>query len=638
MSFKNLKISKKLTIAFAALVVVMAAINGVILMNLLAIQSATEINNHTLKVISVSSDTESAVLQRANSMRGYAINAAETHLKSQSEAQVKIDGYLADLRTLTSDNPEQQERLRIFESQSADYNAKVVDVVNKLAADPLTRGQASELAAGDMASQMNRDVRGTLDSFRGVEEGLLAERQAAQTDAGNQAMLALGIAATVSVLLSIFMGWVLSRGIATPVTAMTGTMLKLADGDLTVAVDGQDRGDEIGSMAKALQVFKDNGLKAKELEAKAARIAAEAEAERQRNADALSLVVTNVGSGLSKLSGGDLTYRVNTVFAPEFEQLRADFNAAMGTLQETMKVIASNTSGIRSGSGEITQASDDLSKRTEQQAASLEETAAALDEITATVKKTAEGATHARQVVTSAKAGAESGGAVVVKAVAAMNKIQASSQKVAQIIGVIDEIAFQTNLLALNAGVEAARAGDAGKGFAVVASEVRALAQRSAEAAKEIKTLIQASTTQVAAGVDLVGQTGKALTSIVEQVTQINAVVAEIASSAQEQATGLQQVNVAVNQMDQTTQQNAAMVEQSTAASHALAREADALTRLMAQFNVGGSSGVFSPPQVARADVHRPVASPVHAAQARISRATGGGAAAATKADAWEEF
>jgi methyl-accepting chemotaxis protein len=507
----------------------------------------------------------------------------------------------------------------------------------------LDRGLANDTeGAYAIMAQVNPQLTKLADELVAWNDAKSAEME---SDAAN---MASGVETTVFAMLGIMLvGTVLaltgamliaSRGITQPLSRLQGSMSTLAAGDLTVSVDGQDRRDEVGGMAKSVQVFKANGLRAKELEAETARLAATADAERRRNADALAVVVSNVGTGLSKLSGGDLTYRVNTAFAPEFEQLRADFNAAMGTLQETMKVISSNTSGIRSGSGEITQASDDLSRRTEQQAASLEETAAALDEITATVKKTAEGATHARQVVTAAKQGAETGGAVVVKAVAAMNEIQASSQKVSQIIGVIDEIAFQTNLLALNAGVEAARAGDAGKGFAVVASEVRALAQRSAEAAREIKTLIQASTTQVATGVDLVGQTGKALTAIVEQVTQINAVVAEIASSAQEQATGLQQVNVAVNQMDQTTQQNAAMVEESTAASHALAREADALTRLMAQFNVGGAQAVFQAPEPARAGVHRPVANAVHTAQARISRATGGGAAAASKADAWEEF
>jgi methyl-accepting chemotaxis protein len=347
-------------------------------------------------------------------------------------------------------------------------------------------------------------------------------------------------------------------------------------------------------------------------------------------------VVADLAAGLAQLAEGNLTGRLRA-FPEEYKQLETDFNAAIGKLQDTISVIAGNSQGIHSGTGEISQAADDLSKRTEQQAASLEETAAALDEITATVRKTAEGAKHASEVVIAAKADAEASGKVVQDAVVAMGAIEKSAQEISQIIGVIDEIAFQTNLLALNAGVEAARAGDAGKGFAVVASEVRALAQRSAEAAKEIKALIQASTTQVASGVNLVGETGKALTRIAQQVTEITGIVTEIAASAQEQATGLHQVNTAVNQMDQMTQQNAAMVEESTAASHSLAQEAEKLTSLVGQFKTGQETSAAparrsAPAAKPRAAAARPAARP-------MSR---GNTALAMKAEpaeeSWEEF
>jgi methyl-accepting chemotaxis protein len=293
---------------------------------------------------------------------------------------------------------------------------------------------------------------------------------------------------------------------------------------------------------------------------------------------------------------------------------------------ETIQGIAGAVHQIQSGSGEISTAADDLSRRTEQQAAGLEQTAAALDEITATVSLTADGAGHAREVVTSTRASAERGGRVVGDAIAAMSEIARSSKEVNQIIGVIDEIAFQTNLLALNAGVEAARAGDAGKGFAVVASEVRALAQRSAEAAKEIKALISTSGQQVDLGVDLVTQTGSALSEILGQITEIDSAVDEIAASAREQALGLGQVNTAVNQMDQVTQQNAAMVEQSTAASHALMREAESLQGLVGRFSVEARPAA-------------PVQRPSARAAAPVLRAQGSAALRAQpQADTWEEF
>ena len=349
------------------------------------------------------------------------------------------------------------------------------------------------------------------------------------------------------------------------------------------------------------------------------------------------VVVEEVGIALKALAAGDLTAQISAAFPASSQRIKDDFNEAVSSLHETMQAIGANTEAVRTGAEEINQASDDLSRRTEQQAASLEETAAALDEITATVRKTAEGADETRTIVAAAKADAERSGEVVRQAVTAMNGIESSSKQISNIIGVIDEIAFQTNLLALNAGVEAARAGDAGRGFAVVATEVRALAQRSADAAKEIKTLISASGAQVASGVHLVGETGKALGRTLEQVEQINHLIGEIAASAKEQATGLHQVNTAVNQMDQVTQQNAAMVEQATAASHSLAGEATELAELVAQFQTGATAQ----PHAARQPAPKPPAAksriPTHAPIGKFSHAPAK-AVAPAKADNWDEF
>jgi methyl-accepting chemotaxis protein len=342
--------------------------------------------------------------------------------------------------------------------------------------------------------------------------------------------------------------------------------------------------------------------------------------------------IASLGGGMKALAHGDLTQSLGTPFVPSMEQLRHDFNEAIHKMSVAMRAIGGNANAIAAGSREIGTAADDLSKRTEQQAASIEETAAALEQITTTVNDSSRRADEAGRLVAKTKSGAEQSGGVVRNAVAAMGQIEQSSREISNILGVIDDIAFQTNLLALNAGVEAARAGDAGKGFAVVAQEVRELAQRSAKAAKEIKALINTSGEQVKNGVDLVGQTGKALEEIVDQVGDIDRNVAAIVEAAKEQAVGLKEINQAVNSTDQATQKNAAMVEESTAASHHLAQEAEELRLLVSQFKIAGEQ----PSRPALATPRsRPSASPALQLVARVAKAHG---TAAPSADSWEEF
>ncbi len=396
-------------------------------------------------------------------------------------------------------------------------------------------------------------------------------------------------------------------------------------------------GSKVASLIKAILLDMDfaisiyiETLEERRKAAEDIRLAAEA---RQVQA------VDALGRALTRLAAGDLATPFSEDVAPEFQKLKDDYNAAIGSLADTLRAVSRSSDSIRSGSDEISMASDDLSRRTEQQAASLEETAAALDELTAAVRKAAEGASQAASLVGTAREEAEHSGLIMTDAVTAMGQIEASSGQIAQIIGVIDEIAFQTNLLALNAGVEAARAGDAGRGFAVVASEVRALAQRSAEAAKEIKGLISASTQHVGRGAKLVGETGGALKRIVERVAEINSLVAEIAASSKEQANGLHEVNNAVNHMDQVTQQNAAMVEQSTAATHSLKSETAELGRLVGRFRLAGGDRISEAP----APVRQPSAAPaVLEARRRLSAAaapmTSGANALKTEASNWEEF
>ncbi|MBM9595192.1 methyl-accepting chemotaxis protein [Roseitranquillus sediminis] len=387
------------------------------------------------------------------------------------------------------------------------------------------------------------------------------------------------------------------------------------DGSLNPVLDGK------GQARCHVLLGTDNT--ASEAERSAAR-AARAAMEREQNE-----VVDALREALGRLSRGDLSRLIEEAFPADHEQLRHDFNEAIEKLRAAIVTVIENAAAIDIEARNIAGAADDLSQRTETQAATLEETVAALNQITESVRVTSEGARRADQVVTEARTSAEDSGTVVGEAVRAMGEIEKSSEQISKIIGVIDDIAFQTNLLALNAGVEAARAGDAGRGFAVVASEVRALAQRSSDAAREINGLISSSSNQVRRGVDLVGEAGRALEGIVASVADISRHVSAIASSAQEQSGGLDEINVAMKQLDQVTQQNAAMFEETTAASHALTREAETLSHATRLFDVGGAGNVVTA-------TFRRTTPPAQPAIARAAAASGGKAVAET--EGWEEF
>lgn len=398
---------------------------------------------------------------------------------------------------------------------------------------------------------------------------------------------------------------------------VTGKFMLLAKGGREVWIDASYNLvlDLRGNPLKIVQFATD--ITQVELDRRAAE-----SSEQAALAAAQEKVVSGLARGLSDLAAGNLTVRITEPFPGQYEALRQDFNNAMDELQQAIRGIAGNAHGISSGASEISHAADDLSRRTEQQAANLEETSAALNEITATVRRAADNAKQANSIVALAQSEAEESRRVVNGAVAAMASINESSTQISQILSVMDEISFQTNLLALNAGVEAARAGEAGRGFAVVASEVRALAQRSSEAAKEIKELISTSSQHVGSGVDLVDKAGSALNTIAGKVNDISTLVAEIAVAAQEQSAGLGAINTAMNQLDKVTQQNAAMVEESTAASHQLKREAAMLKEMTARFQTGPEISEIIPQRKAGAELK----TPVHEQHERIAQfATGGG-------------
>ena len=413
-----------------------------------------------------------------------------------------------------------------------------------------------------------------------------------------QTALQYGAIIGVSILAIIACAYAVVASVVKPISRLKTAMTEIANEQVDTEIADADRRDEIGGMAGALLVLRDSvrdriGMRQRESEQQHSL-----NGERERNesqlraaAERQNHAIHSIGSALERLAEGDLTVQIETLGA-DYEKLRHDFNRAVDSLAGVIASINQTSDVVTSSAGNISEATNNLSRRTEQQAAALEQTAAALDEITATVRTAAERANEARDMVAATKKSANRSGEIVRNAVDAMGRIEGSSQKINQIISVIDEIAFQTNLLALNAGVEAARAGEAGRGFAVVAQEVRELAQRSANAAKEIKTLINTSAVEVKGGVSLVLSTGEALKEIEGLVNRVNDHVTSIARAAQEQSLALGEINTSVNHMDQMTQQNAAMVEETTAASQVLAGEARQLQAQLQRFQLEAGTSV----------------------------------------------
>ena len=575
----SLPIRKKIAAAFCAVILAVLVMMTVLWMLLSRIEATSDVSARGQEVLAQSLQIEIGMLRQNSQMRGFLVTGDEGYLKQYREGQAQVADGTAKLHALFADQPAQRARVDESLARAADWRQQVADPMIALARTDRMAAQERLRAVSKKVTLV--PVLAPLRELRDEETERGEQASAARTNALLTGKIALALGGLAMIGIAVLVSMLLSRALARPVVRLTEVMDTLARGDHGLSVPDTERADELGSMSRAVLVFRD-----------AAAAKARADAEQQQ-------VMTEVGGALARLAEADLCATLNG-FPPSYAALERDFNTAVARLAAALGTVRGSAGGIATSTAEMHAATDDLAQRAEQQASSLAESAAAVTEIATSVRATADEAKAAIGVVDRATADVRHSEEIVRRTMAAINDIERSSNEIAEIIALIDGLSFQTNLLALNAGVEAARAGDAGKGFAVVASEVRALAERSADAARDINARITNTVQRVRSGVELAQETDASLRAITSGIDEIATFVTKIADSAASQAASIGQVNVAIGEMDSATQANAAMVEEVTAACRLLTTETVTLEGQVNRFRVGDVTEVPASPAAAR--------------------------------------